>query len=140
MRSLLCLSCDISGGGFCIFIRSFLFFVPFWTYRCFYLRCRYVGNVHTQVTEPLLQEVFASTGPVEACKLIRKEKVPFLSSCPFFHDCLSTHRFGILCREKMLKYVTPFFTLYSHPMDLFITLTVDQPHLQYWPSMEGICK
>ncbi|KAK6148767.1 hypothetical protein DH2020_016292 [Rehmannia glutinosa] len=27
-----------------------------------------------QVTEPLLQEVFASTGPVEACKLIRKEK------------------------------------------------------------------
>ncbi|KAK4395047.1 Oligouridylate-binding protein 1B [Sesamum angolense] len=43
--------------------------------------CRsvYVGNIHTQVTEPLLQEVFASTGPVEACKLIRKEKVPFFS-------------------------------------------------------------
>ncbi|GKE84855.1 nucleotide-binding alpha-beta plait domain-containing protein, partial [Tanacetum coccineum] len=38
--------------------------------------CRsvYVGNVHTQVTEPLLQEVFASTGPVEGCKLIRKDK------------------------------------------------------------------
>ncbi|XP_028763245.1 oligouridylate-binding protein 1B isoform X2 [Neltuma alba] len=41
--------------------------------------CRsvYVGNIHTQVTEPLLQEVFASTGPVEGCKLIRKEKVGF---------------------------------------------------------------
>ncbi|KAI3773279.1 hypothetical protein L1987_47804 [Smallanthus sonchifolius] len=38
--------------------------------------CRsvYVGNVHTQVTEPLLQEVFASTGLVEGCKLIRKDK------------------------------------------------------------------
>ncbi|XP_076925239.1 oligouridylate-binding protein 1B-like [Bidens hawaiensis] len=45
--------------------------------------CRsvYVGNVHTQVTEPLLQEVFASTGPVEGCKLIRKDK----SSYGFIH-------------------------------------------------------
>ncbi|CAK9150102.1 unnamed protein product [Ilex paraguariensis] len=45
--------------------------------------CRsvYVGNIHTQVTEPLLQEVFASTGPVESCKLIRKEK----SSYGFIH-------------------------------------------------------
>ncbi|PPD67797.1 hypothetical protein GOBAR_DD35326 [Gossypium barbadense] len=37
-------------------------------------RSVYVGNIHSQVTEPLLQEVFASTGPVEGCKLIRKEK------------------------------------------------------------------
>ncbi|KAK6944716.1 RNA recognition motif domain [Dillenia turbinata] len=38
--------------------------------------CRsvYVGNIHSQVTEPLLQEVFSSTGPLEGCKLIRKEK------------------------------------------------------------------
>ncbi|KAM3321229.1 oligouridylate-binding protein 1 [Capsicum chacoense] len=38
--------------------------------------CRsvYVGNIHSQVTEPLLQEVFASTGPLEGCKLIRKDK------------------------------------------------------------------
>lgn len=38
--------------------------------------CRsvYVGNIHPQVTEPLLQEVFSSTGPIEGCKLIRKEK------------------------------------------------------------------
>ncbi|KAF2618308.1 hypothetical protein F2Q68_00042231 [Brassica cretica] len=45
--------------------------------------CRsvYVGNVHIQVTEPLLQEVFASTGPVESCKLIRKEQ----SSYGFVH-------------------------------------------------------
>ncbi|KAH6757993.1 oligouridylate binding protein 1B [Perilla frutescens var. hirtella] len=45
--------------------------------------CRsvYVGNIHTQVTEPLLQEVFASTGPVESCKLVRKEK----SSYGFIH-------------------------------------------------------
>ncbi|KAG4152353.1 hypothetical protein ERO13_D04G117166v2, partial [Gossypium hirsutum] len=41
--------------------------------------CRsvYVGNIHSQVTELLLQEVFASTGPVEGCKLIRKENVLF---------------------------------------------------------------
>jgi nucleolysin TIA-1/TIAR len=39
--------------------------------------CRsvYVGNIHTQVTEPLLQEIFTSTGPVESSKLIRKDKV-----------------------------------------------------------------
>ncbi|XP_068659128.1 oligouridylate-binding protein 1-like isoform X2 [Aristolochia californica] len=38
--------------------------------------CRsvYVGNIHTQVTEALIQEVFQSTGPLEGCKLIRKEK------------------------------------------------------------------
>ncbi|XVE53946.1 hypothetical protein DITRI_Ditri03aG0043200 [Diplodiscus trichospermus] len=38
--------------------------------------CRsvYVGNVHPQVTEPLLQEVFLSTGPIEGCKLIKKDK------------------------------------------------------------------
>ncbi|KAF5748408.1 oligouridylate-binding protein 1-like isoform X1 [Tripterygium wilfordii] len=38
--------------------------------------CRsvYVGNIPAQVTEQLLQEVFASTGPLEGCKLIRKEK------------------------------------------------------------------
>ncbi|KAL3532721.1 hypothetical protein ACH5RR_006242 [Cinchona calisaya] len=38
--------------------------------------CRsvYVGNIHPQVTEPLLQEVFSSTGPLEGCKLIRKEQ------------------------------------------------------------------
>ncbi|XP_057474832.1 oligouridylate-binding protein 1B-like [Actinidia eriantha] len=45
--------------------------------------CRsvFVGNIHTQVTEPLLQEVFSSTGPIEGCKLIRKEK----SSYGFIH-------------------------------------------------------
>ncbi|XP_042408567.1 oligouridylate-binding protein 1B-like isoform X2 [Zingiber officinale] len=41
--------------------------------------CRsvFVGNVHLQVTEPLLQEVFQSAGLVEGCKLIRKEKSSF---------------------------------------------------------------
>ncbi|KAI7986458.1 Oligouridylate-binding protein 1B [Camellia lanceoleosa] len=45
--------------------------------------CRsvYVGNIHTQVTEPLIQEVFSITGPVEGCELIRKEK----SSYGFIH-------------------------------------------------------
>lgn len=38
------------------------------------LLLRYVGNIHPQVTEPLLQEVFSNTGPIEGCKLIRKEK------------------------------------------------------------------
>ncbi|KFK35662.1 hypothetical protein AALP_AA4G020900 [Arabis alpina] len=45
--------------------------------------CRsvYVGNIHTQVTEILLQEIFTSTGPIESCKLIRKDK----SSYGFVH-------------------------------------------------------
>ncbi|KAL6588046.1 hypothetical protein OROMI_001024 [Orobanche minor] len=37
-------------------------------------RSVYVGNIHPQVTEPFLQEVFSGTGPLEGCKLIRKEK------------------------------------------------------------------
>uniref|UniRef100_A0A2P2M1J5 Uncharacterized protein MANES_16G093200 n=1 Tax=Rhizophora mucronata TaxID=61149 RepID=A0A2P2M1J5_RHIMU len=38
--------------------------------------CRsvYVGNIHPQVADLLLQEVFSSTGLIEGCKLIRKEK------------------------------------------------------------------
>ncbi|KAJ4839590.1 Oligouridylate-binding protein 1B [Turnera subulata] len=49
--------------------------------------CRsvYVGNIHTQVTEPLLQEVFASTGPVEGCKLIRKEKRYYIFDISIVH-------------------------------------------------------
>ncbi|XP_042455170.1 oligouridylate-binding protein 1B-like [Zingiber officinale] len=39
--------------------------------------CRsvYVCNIHQNVTESLLEEVFQSIGPLEGCKLIRKEKV-----------------------------------------------------------------
>ncbi|KAH0459719.1 hypothetical protein IEQ34_012533 [Dendrobium chrysotoxum] len=38
--------------------------------------CRsvFVGNIHPQVTEALLAEVFQNMGPLEGCKLIRKEK------------------------------------------------------------------
>eukprot|EP00850_Spirogloea_muscicola_P019313 SM000188S03808 [mRNA] locus=s188:71901:76160:- [translate_table: standard] len=38
--------------------------------------CRsvYVGNVHPKVTDALLVELFSSIGPLEGCKLIRKEK------------------------------------------------------------------
>ncbi|XP_026663666.2 oligouridylate-binding protein 1B-like isoform X2 [Phoenix dactylifera] len=41
--------------------------------------CRsvYVGNIHPAVTESLLAEVFQSIGPLEGCKLIRKEKSSF---------------------------------------------------------------
>lgn len=49
-------------------------------------KCRYVGNIHPQVTEPLLQEVFSSTGPLEGCKLIRKDKVEFIFA---YFVCLS---------------------------------------------------
>lgn len=57
-------------------------------------KCRYVGNIHTQVTEPLLQEVFASTGPVESCKLIRKERVCCLNNffMPWITLLLSLHK------------------------------------------------
>ncbi|KAL1166902.1 hypothetical protein V6Z11_A06G228300 [Gossypium hirsutum] len=64
------------------YLWPFIFFFFFFKLLAFILRnCRYVGNIHTQVTEPLLQEVFASTGPVEGCKLVRKEK----SSYGFIH-------------------------------------------------------
>lgn len=48
----------------------------------FMSKCSYVGNIHPQVTEPLLQEVFATAGPLEGCKLIRKEKVRYY--CTYF--------------------------------------------------------
>ncbi|KAE8056529.1 hypothetical protein FH972_013297 [Carpinus fangiana] len=48
--------------------------------------CRsvYVGNIHVNVTEKLLAEVFQTAGPLAGCKLIRKDK----SSYGFvdFHD------------------------------------------------------
>jgi hypothetical protein len=36
---------------------------------------RYVGNIHLEITDIVLHQVFQSIGPVEGCKLIRKEKV-----------------------------------------------------------------
>lgn len=38
--------------------------------------CRsvYVGNIHVQVTDAFLREIFQSVGSVDGCKLIRKEK------------------------------------------------------------------
>ncbi|KDP33409.1 hypothetical protein JCGZ_06980 [Jatropha curcas] len=38
--------------------------------------CRsvYVGNIHVNVTEKLLAEVFSTAGPLAGCKLIRKDK------------------------------------------------------------------
>ncbi|CAA6671191.1 unnamed protein product [Spirodela intermedia] len=41
--------------------------------------CRsvYIGNIHPNVTESLLAEVFQSIGPLEGCKLIQKEKSSF---------------------------------------------------------------
>ncbi|KAJ6856198.1 hypothetical protein NC651_037936 [Populus alba x Populus x berolinensis] len=38
--------------------------------------CRrvYVGNIHVNVTDKLLAEVFATAGPLAGCKLIRKDK------------------------------------------------------------------
>ncbi|XP_022859084.1 oligouridylate-binding protein 1B-like, partial [Olea europaea var. sylvestris] len=72
----------ISGGDSYGFVYFSLFPFLFELLGFLFLRkCRYVGNIHMQVTEPLLQEVFASTGPVESCKLIRKEK----SSYGFIH-------------------------------------------------------
>jgi len=69
-----------SPANFYVFVSLFCFLFRFLV--CLPLRnCRYVGNIHIQVTEPLLQEVFAGTGPVESCKLIRKEK----SSYGFVH-------------------------------------------------------
>ncbi|PPR91148.1 hypothetical protein GOBAR_AA29545 [Gossypium barbadense] len=62
--------------------------------------CRsvYVGNIHTQVTEPLLQEVFASTGPVEGCKLVRKEKpIGFhMIDMPFVLTLLMQSSYGFI--------------------------------------------
>ena len=53
--------------------------------------CRYVGNIHPQVTDPLLQEVFSNTGLIEGCKLIRKDKVRLYCFISFWHNLLSSN-------------------------------------------------
>lgn len=62
---------------------------------------RYVGNIHSQVTEPLLQEVFSGTGPLEGCKLIRKEKVCISFLLP--HLSLLVYRLTILLQCSLLS-------------------------------------
>ena len=76
-------------------------------------KCRYVGNIHPQVTETLLQEVFASTGPLEGCKLIRKDKVGesffYLCHMFFLRDGESvipwTHLFGAWAMSNYICFV-----------------------------------
>lgn len=77
---------------------SFLEFIVSLSLR----KCRYVGNIHTQVSEPLLQEVFASTGPVEGCKLVRKEKV-YSSLCYLVNFWIVPVKLKI-CMEKLLDF------------------------------------
>lgn len=50
---------------------------------------RYIGNIHPNVTESLLAEVFQSIGPLEGCKLIQKEKVRSLVGEIFFASKIS---------------------------------------------------
>ncbi|KAK8547299.1 hypothetical protein V6N13_098012 [Hibiscus sabdariffa] len=47
------------------------------------LRRVYVGNIHPHVREPLLQEVSLSTGPIQGCKLIKKDKTSYLRPLAF---------------------------------------------------------
>ncbi|KAF5204444.1 hypothetical protein FRX31_005969 [Thalictrum thalictroides] len=39
-----------------------------------FVKCRYVGNIHSQVTEPVLQVVFVSTGAMKVANLIEKRR------------------------------------------------------------------
>ena len=108
-------------------------------------KCRYVGNIHTQVSEPLLQEVFASTGPVEGCKLVRKEKV-YSSLCRLVNFLivpvnlkflygriisLLVFLFSILALTLLVYHyidISVVFSLCSHHMDSSTTLIADLLH------------
>lgn len=97
--------------------RQIFFLIP-----TFYDDCRYVGNIHPQVTETDLQQIFSTTGPLESCKLIRKEKVklPFLNNFCIFgwlkmsdidgwmlqENYLSSHYSR--CKFRLLLYQTCF--------------------------------
>lgn len=59
-------------------LTTFSTFIPFVLID--HILNRYVGNINLQVTDAVLQEVFQSIGPVEGCKLIRKEKVDLFLS------------------------------------------------------------
>lgn len=51
---------------------------------------RYIGNIHPQVSDVDLQQVFSNVGPLEGFKLIRKEKVRLLFFRYFHFSWLKT--------------------------------------------------
>jgi len=65
---------DLTVGYFGFVGKCKPYFLEAFCYCVASLR-RYVGNIHTKVTEGPLAEVFSNVGPLEGCKLIRKEKV-----------------------------------------------------------------
>lgn len=85
---------------------------------------RYVGNIHTKVTEGLLAEVFSNVGPLEGCKLIRKEKVPvicyafyffffFLVGSSIFFPVGGGFTFGVMLQIRHSVYF-PFIVVLRH--------------------------
>lgn len=65
--------------------------IHFWFACVLILYCdyfRYVGNIHVNVTEKLLAEIFQSAGPLAGCKLIRKDKVDSVIDYAFLYDIL----------------------------------------------------
>ncbi|KAI4344635.1 hypothetical protein L6164_011838 [Bauhinia variegata] len=68
--------------------------------------CRsvYVGNIHPRVTDSLLQEILSSTGPIEGCKIIRKEKDNVSASCNLHDDDLL---YVVICWHPMVLFGQP---------------------------------
>lgn len=112
--ALICYDLIIGEGSYSFMYFFFLCFLFLNLLVSLFLRkCRFVGNIHPQVTEPLLQEVFSSTGLVEGCKLIRKEKVNFLLSLLNLYEFSATRTSSFLLFKYCILSLTLSFTSLS---------------------------
>jgi len=133
---LICYDLIIGEGSYSfVYFFSFVFLFLNLLVSLFLRKCRFVGNIHPQVTEPLLQEVFSSTGLVEGCKLIRKEKVNFLLSLLSLSEFSTTKTSSLLSLSIVYFFSLSDSVIYksvlscSHHMVSSTTMIVDQLHL-----------
>ncbi|PON66024.1 Splicing factor-like protein, partial [Parasponia andersonii] len=99
-------------------------------------QCRsvYVGNIHPQVTETDLQQLFSAAGPLEGCKLIRKDKVRLsrefddkFSSCLDFLGCTSSRVYAIILSSY------GFVDYFDRRSAAFAIITLNGRHLYGQP-------
>ena len=88
--------------------------------------CRYVGNIHTKVTEALLAEVFSNVGPLEGCKLIRKEKVLMICYTICLLDFLVIHLYVV---DLPLSTLFDFEAIIYHVSCVYLPFIVIETNL-----------
>ena len=90
----------------------------------FLRKCRYIRNIHPQVSETLLHELFSCISLVEGCKLVSKEKLHLL----FVQLDNIFHRYCLICFVD----VFPFFSLSYLGIFIFLVLSWHFSRMSYY--------